>query len=121
MRSRQSGITFIGWVVLLLPVAIVVFAGIKVSTIYMNHYKVAKVLDQTARNIGTAGTITPATVRNEIERRFDIEGIETPALDDVVIERDGDNWVIVAEYNRETSLFGNLNLLIRFNKRAVVQ
>jgi Flp pilus assembly protein TadG len=121
MRSRQAGITFIGWVVLLVPLAIVLFAGIKVSTIYMNHYKVARVLDQTAKSIGANGTVTQAALRNEIERRFDVEGIETPALDDIVIERDGDDWVIVAEYNRETSLFGNLNLLIRFNKRAVVQ
>src|SRR5689334_1534976 len=105
MRSRQTGITFIGWLVLLVPLAIVLFAGIKVSTIYMNHYKVTKVLDQTARNIGQSGTVSPVVVRREIERRFDVEGIETPALEDIVIERDGDEWVIVAEYNRETSLF----------------
>ena len=121
MRNRQAGITFIGWLVLLIPLAVVAFAGIKVSTIYMNHYKVAKVLDQTAKNIGANGTVSPAAVRSEIERRFDVEGIETPALEDIVVERDGEDWVIVAEYSRETALFGNLNLLMRFNKRAVVR
>lgn len=121
MRSRQAGITFIGWVVLLVPLAIVLFAGIKVSTIYMNHYKVAKVLDQTAKNLDGSGTVSPAAVRTEVERRFDIEGIETPSLDDIFVERDGDDWVLIAEYTRETTLFGNLNLLVRFNKRAVVK
>jgi hypothetical protein len=92
-----------------------------VSTIYMNHYKVAKVLEQTAKNFVGTDTISPAAVRNEIERRFVIEGIETPKPEDILVERDGENTVITAEYNRETSLFGNLNLLMRFNKRAVVQ
>jgi hypothetical protein len=122
MRSRQSGITFIGWVVLLVPLAIVVFAGIKASTIYMNHYKVSKVLTQTARtNTASGGADTPTVLRKEIERRFDIESIEVPSLDQILIERDGDEWVIVAQYDRETSLFGNLSLLMHFNKRVVVQ
>jgi hypothetical protein len=122
MRSRQAGITFIGWVVMLVPLAIVVFAGIKVSTIYMNHYKVAKVLTQTAKtNTASGGADTPAIVRREIERRFDIEGIEVPTLDEITIERDGDDWVVAAEYDRETGLFGNVSLRVHFNKRVVVQ
>jgi hypothetical protein len=121
MRSRQAGVTFIGWVVLLIPLAIVVFAGIKVSTIYMNHYKVAKVLTQTAKEGGGSGADKATALRKAIERRFDVEGIEVPALDDIIIERDGDDWAISAEYDRQTSLFGNLSLLVHFNKRVVVQ
>ncbi len=59
MRSRQAGVTFIGWVVLLIPLAIVAFAGIKLSTLYMNNFKVAKVLEQTAKS-SDAATATPA-------------------------------------------------------------
>lgn len=121
MRSRQAGITFIGWVVLLVPLAMVVFAGIKVSTIYLNHFKVSRALQQTAEANGAGGADTPVALRRELERRFDIESIEVPSLDDIRIERDGDNWVIVAEYDRETTLFGNVSLLVHFNKRAVVK
>jgi hypothetical protein len=120
MRSRQAGITFIGWIVLLIPVAIVAFAGIKLSTLYMNNFKVSKVLEQTAKT-SEAATVTPMAVRLEIERRFDIEGIEVPAPADIIIEKDGDTWVLAAEYTRETELFGNLSLLVHFNKRAVIQ
>jgi hypothetical protein len=121
MRSRQAGITFIGWVVLIIPLAIVVFAGIKVSTLYMNHYKVSKVIEETAKSSSTEATVTALAVRQVIERRFEVEGIETPALDDIQIEKDGDGWVIYTEYNRETELFGNVSLLIHFKKRAVIQ
>ena len=121
MRSRQAGITFIGWVVLLIPVVIVAFAGIKLSTLYMNNFKVSKVLEQTAKSQSEGSTLTAGVIRTEIERRFDIEGIEVPAPNDIIVEKDGDGWVLAAEYTRETELFGNLSLLVHFNKRAVIK
>ncbi len=33
-----------------------------------------------------------------------------PTPDDIIVEKDGDNWVVAAEYTRETELFGNLSL-----------
>jgi hypothetical protein len=121
MRSRQAGITFIGWVVLLIPLAIVVFGGIKVAPLYMNQFKVAKAMQQTADSTRGDTNVSPPAVRNELERRFDIEGIETPTRDDIVIEREGDSWVMTAEYNRETTLIGNVSLLVHFYKRVVLQ
>ncbi len=109
MRSRQAGVTFIGWIVLLVPLAVVGFAGIKLSTLYMNHFKVAKVVQQTADENRGETNIVPVTVRQEIARRFDVEGIETPTPEDIIIQRDGDNWVIEAQYDRETPLFGHLS------------
>ena len=40
--SRQRGITFIGWLFLLMPVAIVVYGGIRLAPVYLNYMKVAK-------------------------------------------------------------------------------
>jgi hypothetical protein len=121
MRSRQAGVTFIGWVVLLIPIAIVGFAGIKLSTLYMNNFKVAKVLEQTAKSGSDAGPGTPMAMRLEIARRFDIEGVEVPTADDIAVERDGDDWVVSSDYTRETELFGNLSLRVHFSKRVVVK
>ena len=121
MRSRQSGITFIGWVVLLIPLAILVFAGIKLAPLYMNQFKVARVLQQTADASHGEETVSPQAVRGELERRFDIESVENPTPQDITIERDGDNWVMIADYTRETSLFRNISLQVHFYKRVVLQ
>lgn len=121
MRSRQTGITFIGWVVLLVPLAIIFFAGLKLSTIYMNHFKVAGALEQVAGENQGLGAAAPAAMRRALEKRFDIEGIVEPDAADIVIERDGDEWVLIAQYDREASLMGNLALTVHFNKRVVAQ
>jgi hypothetical protein len=121
MRSRQAGVTFIGWVVLLIPVAIVGFAGIKLSTLYMNNFKVSKAIEQTAKSTEDAGPGTPVAVRSEIDRRFNIEGIEVPTGDDITVEKEGEGWAIGVDYTRETELFGNLSLRVHFTKRVVIK
>jgi len=121
MRSRQTGVTFIGWVVLLIPVAMIFFAGLKLFPIYANHFKVAKALEQTASENKATEVISPLAMRRELERRFDVEGIEEPSLDSIVIERDGDEWVMIAQYDREAAFIGNLALTVHFDKRVVIQ
>lgn len=120
MRSRQAGVTFIGWIVLLIPIGIVALAGIKLFPLYMNQLKVSKSLEQVAA-ADHGGNISPQAVRVELEKRFDIEGVDQPALEDVAIEREGDAWVMIADYDARTSLFGNISLIVHFNKRVVLE
>ncbi|HTQ36461.1 MAG TPA: DUF4845 domain-containing protein [Steroidobacteraceae bacterium] len=121
MRSRQRGITFIGWVVLLVPLAVVMLAVLKVLPLYMNQFKVAKAMEETAAANRGDSNPSPQVMHNELEKRFDIESIETPNPQDVEIAREGDVWVMTAQYDREATLFGNLSLLVHFSKRVVLQ
>lgn len=121
MRTRQAGITFIGWVILLVPVAIVAYAVIRLTPVYLNSMKVSKAMTQTAsENVGEA-QISPVAVRKSIERRFDIEGITFPEISVVTVQRDGDDWVLEANYEDEVPMFAGISLLVKFEKRAVVE
>lgn len=121
MYKRQAGITFIGWVILLVPVAIVGYAVIRLTPVYLNYMKVAKVVEQIAsENVGDA-TINPASVRVSLARRFDIEQITYPEVDDIAVQRDGDRWVVEANYEDIVPMFAGISLLVKFEKRAVVE
>ncbi len=48
MRNRQGGVTTIGWLVLLTPFAIVLYAGIRLAPIYLNYMKVVRAVEQAA-------------------------------------------------------------------------
>ena len=41
---KQRGVTMIGWIFLLVPVAVVLYAGIRVVPEYLNYYKVVTAL-----------------------------------------------------------------------------
>jgi hypothetical protein len=46
MRSKQTGVTLIGWIILLIPIGICVYAGIRLTPVYLNYMKVARTLEQ---------------------------------------------------------------------------
>jgi hypothetical protein len=120
MRSRQAGVTFIGWIVLLIPIGIVVLAGIKLFPLYMNQLKVSKALEQVA-STKHGDNLSPQQVHVELGKRFDVDSIDQPALEDVIVERQGDQWVMTADYDATTSLIGNISLVVHFSKRVVVE
>ena len=118
MRKSQRGITFIGWLLLLIPIGILGYAGIRLTPIYLNYYRVVRALEQTAGDAKNEGQITPQTVRNSLERRFDVEYVDHPAPKDIDVHRDGDHWVAVANYEEVAPLFGNMSLLMQFNTQV---
>ncbi len=121
MRSRQTGITFIGWLFLLAPVAIVGYAGIRLVPMYLNYFKVAKALEQTASENKGEATLNVDSVRHALDRRFDIDGVNFPEVSSIAVKRDGSQWVLDADYEDSAPMFAGISLLVHFEKRAVVE
>jgi hypothetical protein len=121
MRQSQRGVTFIGWLVLLVPVAIVVYAGIRLAPMYLNYMRVTKSLSETVSEARSGSTATPQALRIALGKHFDIESIERPDLKDIDIHRDGDHFVLVADYEDVAPLFGNISLLVQFHKQVDMQ
>jgi hypothetical protein len=120
MRARQRGITFIGWIVLLVPVAIVGYAAIRVTPAYLNYMKVSKALEQTATEYKGDEQISVQAVRSSLEKRLDIDSVTYPRADQVSIAREGKSLVAEARYEDVAPLFGNLSILVRFDKRVTL-
>ena len=120
MIRRQRGVTFIGWLILLIPVAILGYVGIRLVPIYLNYMRVTKALGQAVSEGKGADAGTAQLMRNSLEKRFDIEGIEHPTFKDVDIHREGDHWVAVIDYEDLAPMFGNVSLLVQFHKELQV-
>jgi len=119
MVRQQRGVTFVGWLFLLVPVAIVAYVAIRLIPIYLNYMRVARALDQSiseTRSDEGGGSLTQ--LRVAIDRHFEIDSIEYPNSKDLVIRKDGKNWVVEAKYEEEAPLFGNLSILVKFDKIA---
>lgn len=121
MRHSQRGITFIGWLILLIPTAIVVYTGIRLVPVYLNSMNVSKALSLVASDAKSGSTMSPLTLRVSIEKNFDVQSIEHPAPKDIDVHREGDHMVIVADYEDVVPLFGNISLLAQFHKQVDMQ
>ncbi|MGA2024390.1 MAG: DUF4845 domain-containing protein [Steroidobacteraceae bacterium] len=125
MRRSQRGVTFIGWLMLLVPVAIVGYAFIRLVPIYLNYQRVAKAITALGAEFEGAGpgggATSVARMREELEKRFDVEGIEHPAPKDIDIHREGEHWVAIVDYEDLAPMFGNVSLLVQFHKQVDMQ
>ena len=117
---HQRGVTFLGWLFLLIPLAVVFYAGIRLAPVYLNYMRVARSLDQTASSLadGTGTAVSQQSIFNSLSRHFEVESIDFPAVKDVTIQRQGNSWVVEAKYQDVAPLFANVALLIDFDKVA---
>ena len=60
--ARQRGVTMLGWVFLLIPVAMVGYAAIRLTPVYLNYMRVSKSLNQIADEASGDGSATAATL-----------------------------------------------------------
>ena len=121
MRKHQRGVTFIGWVFLLIPLAILVYVGIRLTPLYLNYFRVVRSLEQLAADTRGDAQINPVALRASIEKRFDVEYVDRPAPKEIDIHRDGDHWVAVADYEDPAPLFGNVLIIVQFRKQVDLQ
>jgi hypothetical protein len=117
MRNRQKGVTAIGWVFLLTPLAIVVYAGIRLAPVYLNYMKVAKAMEQSVSEFKGGGSGMDS-IRISIDRKFEIDMVEYPTVKDMKIVKDGAGWVVECQYDDDAPLFANLSLHVTFDKKV---
>jgi hypothetical protein len=114
MKRTQRGVTMIGWIFLLIPMAIVGYAGIRLVPVYLNYTKVARTLEQLSQE--ARGESSAQSIRSALAKRLDIEQVDFPEDKDFVIRRDGKAWVVEIEYEDPVPLLSNISLTAKFAK-----
>lgn len=115
MRNRQRGVTFIGWLFLLAPLAVVIYTGIRILPLYLNYMKVSKALEQ-VRTEYRAGGASPTAISTMIDKHFEVDMVNYPTAKDITITKDGAGWLVEANYEDQTPLFDNISLHVNFDK-----
>ena len=116
---KQRGVTAIGWLVLLIPFAIVIYAGIRLTPIYLNYMKVARALNDAADEFHTGGA-TADGIRASITKHFEIDEVDYPTIKDITITHDGRGWQVEAAYYDQAPLFAQITLQVAFDKTVTL-
>jgi hypothetical protein len=117
---KQRGVTMIGWIFLLAPMAVVLYAGIRIGPEYLNYYKVLTAMKETASELKSDETLSPAAIRGALEKRFDTGYIDSPNVKEIGVTKEDAGWTMTADYEKTVPVFGNLYLTMAFNKAVVI-
>ena len=115
MLARQRGVTAIGWLILLIPFAIIIYAGIRLTPVYLNYMKVARTLNEVGDEFRGGGA-NPDAIRSSIRKHFDVDQVDYPAVKDISISRAGQGWQVEAAYDDQAPLFAHITLQVQFDK-----
>lgn len=118
---KQRGVTAIGWIFLLIPMALTVYALIRVGPVYLNYWRVVEAMNKTASELKSDETLSPSAVRNSLGKRFDVSYVDQITAKDITVERGDDGWQMTAEYEGSTPLFSNVLIVIAFKKTVVIK
>jgi Domain of unknown function (DUF4845) len=118
---RQRGVTAIGWVFLLIPMALTIYAGIRVTPVYLNYWRVVEAMNKTATELKNDETLSPATIRSALGKRFDVGYVEGMTEEEIKIAKGGEGWEMTTDYEGVAPLFSNVSLVMAFNKTVVIK
>ena len=114
MKRTQRGVTMIGWICLLIPVAIVGYTTIRLIPVYLNYSKIVRSMEQIAQE--TRPSDTQQTIFFALDKRLDIEQVDFPTVKDFTIRREGPSWVVEIEYEDGAPLLSNVSVAAKFHK-----
>jgi hypothetical protein len=121
MHSKQRGVTLIGWLFLLVPIAILGYALLRLAPVYLNYMKVSRSMNQLVSEMHSLDTSSAMIIRTSLEKHLDVESVDYPGIKDFDIRRDGSTWIVQTTYEETAPLFSNISLVVAFDKTVQIQ
>ena len=118
-RTRQRGMTLIGFVITAVFLAVVGLAVLKIVPLYMQKMRVGTVLEDLQTSLSTGGN-SPGSIRMAIDDRFYIENLEPLSSDELEISASGDSYAV--RVNRETwaPFFADLHFVVMIDEQVEI-
>ncbi len=111
----QRGLSMIGFLFTAAVVIVVALVGFRVLPAYIEYYAVQKALEST---LADETAITPAQIRNTMDKRLSAQYVDAIKAGDVKVSRDGNAIVASVEWQRVLHMVGNASILLEFVAEA---
>ena len=121
MKSKQSGITLIGFLVVLVIAGFFGYMAMKLVPAYTEYFGVTKAMNQLASE-GVEGK-TPDDLRRDLMRKLDFQYVDDATIGpkDVTIKRSGNSAQLNVAYDKRVPFMYNIDFLLHFEKSVALQ
>lgn len=119
MRNRQQGMTAIGMLIMLLILGMAGFAGIRLAPMYLENFKIVKLLEDVKGELDGQNASISA-IRKAIDKRLNVEDIKALKVKDFKISRGPAGFIVQAKYDGRAPYIGNVILLAEFDRQVEI-
>lgn len=116
MKSKQTGMTLLGFIIVLAVAGVFAYVGMKLVPMYTEFFSVKTAMKDLANESGIASQ-DPAKIRDLFFRKLYVsysDGNIKP--EDVKLTRQGAGWLMEVNYEVRKPLIANLDVVARFNR-----
>jgi hypothetical protein len=112
MKSRQSGITLIGFVIVLLVLGFFAFMAMKLVPSYIEYFGVKKAMTQ----IATSGAADLDTMRRDLMFKMSFQYVDDATIKpkDITLDRSNNGAVLHVVYDKTIPFLYNISFLLHF-------
>jgi hypothetical protein len=114
--GRERGITVAGLLIMVAFVGLFVYAGIRLTPIYIEYMAIAKAIDGLKADADGG----PKAMQIALEKRFDIEDVKSIGWKDVEIAKEGSGYSVHVAYDAQTPFVGNIGFVVHFDKTVTL-
>lgn len=114
MKRTQSGITLLGFIIVLAVVGLFAYVGMKLFPMYSEFYAVKSALKGLSAEPGIGNT-DPAKIQDLFFRRLYISYAENVKQENVKIKRVDNGWQMDVSYEVRKPVIANLDVVGKFN------
>ena len=120
MKSKQTGITLIGFLIMLMVVGFFGFMAMKLVPAYTEYMGVTKAMNQMATD-GGGKSVTQ--IRNDLIKKLDFQYVsdDTITPQDITIKRTGNAAQLNVSYDKRIPFMYNIDFLLHFEKSVALQ
>ena len=122
MKSKQSGVTLIGFLMIMAVVGFFAYIGMKLLPSYSEYMGVVKAMNQIASE-GTGGK-TLDDIRRELFFKMNFQYVDDATIKpaDITIQRDsGGTSLLNVNYDKQIPFMYNIDFLLHFDKSVPLQ
>lgn len=113
-KSKQGGMTLLGFLMVLAVVGIFAFMGMKLFPVYSEYYSVVQSMKGIQAEPGVAN-MAPAEIRKLLDRRFNISYVDSVKPEHIKITRNN-GYNLNIKYEVRRPLAYNLDFVAKFDK-----
>jgi hypothetical protein len=117
--KKQRGMTAVGWLIVLGMLSFFVLLVLRLAPGYLEFYKVKNVLES-LKDEPYLGNKTPMEIRNLLQRRIDVNAIDSIQAKDIKIEQQNGKTTIATKYEVRVPILGNVDAVSKFEKSIEV-
>ena len=119
-NGRQSGMTLIGMLLIVIVIAFMGLIAMKVVPMYIQYYTIKSTIESVRKEPQLA-QMSPSDIQNAIQKRFDIGYVDKVKARDLKIKNERNGRVLELVYQEETELFYGLYVVLKVNETLPLQ